>query len=167
MGSISTLFNNSVSANQSLFQLINSSNQNAGASPAAASGSDQTSLSPLSQLFQQLTQLQTSNPTQFKQLASEAATDLTNAAQQATDPNQAKFLDNLASKFQDASQTGNLSAFDPQSTSATQGHHHHHHHGGGGGSSTQSTDSTDTTDPLLAALTDTSSTSGSSTGSSS
>ena len=66
----------------------------------------------------QLQQLQSQNPTQFKQLVSNIANQLQAASQQATG-NQATFLSNLASKFQTAAQTGNLASLQPG------GHGHH------------------------------------------
>jgi hypothetical protein len=125
----------------------------------ASSSSDSVNFSEFAQLFQQLSQLQTSNPTEFAKVTADAATKLQAAAQQSTDPAQASFLSSLATQFQQASQTGNLSPFDAGAQAASGHHHggHHHHHGGGGSQDTSTQDSTSATDPLLALLSSTSS----------
>ena len=80
------------------------------------------SLSTAAQNMQELSQLASSNPDQLKQVASDIASQLQTAAQSATG-NDAKALNDLASKFQQVSQTGSLSALQG-------GKGHHHHHGG-------------------------------------
>jgi hypothetical protein len=141
MGSITTTLN---SVDSYLMNEIDGANSTtptdsstSGSSTAAGaigtSSSDSVNFSQAGQLFQQLQELQTTDPTGFKQVTANAASQLQQAAQQATDPSQASFLSNFAAKFQQASQVGNLSPFegaDPSSTAS--GHHgHHHHHGGG------------------------------------
>jgi hypothetical protein len=98
--------------------------------------------------LRQLQQLSQQNPTEFRAVATQLATNFRNAAGQASGQ-QAQFLSNLANQFSQAAQTGQLQP--PSGTSsATQGsaaptqaansgagqavggHHHHHHHGGGG-----------------------------------
>ena len=165
MGSIASTLN---SINDSLLNEISNpsasqvTSATQGASTATATGSsssDTVNFSEFAQLFQQLSQLQTSNPTEFTNVTADAAAKLQQAAQQSTDPAQASFLSSLAAQFQQASQTGNLSPFDAGAQAAS-GHHHggHHHHGGGGSSSDTSTqDSTSATDPLTALLSSTSS----------
>ena len=94
-----------------------------------ASSSDKIDFSQVAQLFQQLQQLQQQNPDAFQQVMKDAVTELRAAAQQATDPNQAKFLNVLADKFQLAADSGDLSVLQPDSaTQGAQGHHHHGHH---------------------------------------
>jgi hypothetical protein len=76
----------------------------AGAVPGIAFG-DSAHISGPAQLFGELQQLQSQNPAQFKQVVSDIATQLQNAAKQTTGQ-QADFLTNLADKFQTASTTG-------------------------------------------------------------
>jgi hypothetical protein len=95
--------------------------------------------------MQQLQQLQTSNPAEFKKVMQDGASQLQAAASQSTDPNQVSALNNLAAKFETASETGSVSALQPQGggsgTYAPHGHHHHRH----GSSGTDSSTSTSTT----------------------
>ena len=86
---------------------------------------DQTDLSQVAKLFRELHELQQQNPDAFKQVMTDAATKLRDAARKSSDPNQAKFLNNLADNFQKAADTGDLSTLRPQGA-----HRHHHHHGG-------------------------------------
>lgn len=82
-------------------------------------GGDSAKISGPGQLLSQLQQLQSQDPTKFTQVVSDIATQLQNAAQQATGP-QSDFLSNLANRFQTTANTGDLSALQP--------HHHGHHH---------------------------------------
>jgi hypothetical protein len=166
MGSMNALGSTLNSINQSLLTELSSylpaKNAASTGSTVAASG-DSVNFSQVGQLFQELQQLQTSDPTALKKVLEDAATKFSTAAQQATDPTQASVLSNLADRFQKAADTGDLSALQKPSSSASargtygvQGHHHHHHHGGGSAPSTSSTDSTTPTSPttedLLATL---------------
>lgn len=163
MGSIASTLN---SINSSLLSEINSdlsasgvtasttTNSNS-SSAAAGSSSDSVNTSQIGQLFQELQQLETSNPADFQKVTADAASQFQQAAQQATDPAQASFLSNLADKFQQASQSGNLSAFENGVPRAGSEHHHgHHHHGGDsstdGAGSQDSTVSQDSTSLLTA-----------------
>ncbi len=139
MSTINTLANTLNSINQSLLAEIGSSLSTSSptASNVAPTGSDQVDLSQVGQLFQQLSQLQTTDPAEFKKVATDAANQLNAAAQQATDPGQASFLSNLAATFQKSADVGNLSPFQQQTGAS--GHHHHHHHGGGGSNPTDAT----------------------------
>lgn len=112
MGSIGNFNANSIPGIDPLWQLLETSSQ-AGQVVAVPWGSDQITVSQLAQFFQQLALLQDTNPTEFKRLAAEEASQLTQAAQQSTDPNQSQLLQGLAVKFQDSAQTGDLSSFDP------------------------------------------------------
>jgi hypothetical protein len=82
---------------------------------------DSAQISGPGQLFSQLQQLQQQDPTKFQQLVSTIANQLQSASQQSTGI-QANFLSELASKFQTAATTGNLTALQPS-------HHGHHAHG--------------------------------------
>ncbi len=88
-------------------------------SGAAAS----TSISSSASLLAQLQQLSLSNPTAFKKATADIATQLQADATQ-TGGSQGQALTSLAAKFQQASQTGDLSSLKPA-------HHGGHHHGGG------------------------------------
>lgn len=65
-------------------------------------------ISKPAQLFNKLKQLQTSDPTKFKQVTAQLADKLQKAADNSTGDDQ-KLLSDLASKFKEASQIGELS----------------------------------------------------------
>lgn len=115
MGSIGNLNGNSIPGVDPLWQLLETSSQ-ASQVVAVPWGSDQITVSQLAQFFQQLAVLQNTNPTEFKRLAAEEATQLSDAAQQSPDPNQSQLLQGLAVKFQDAAQSGDLSSFEPSAS---------------------------------------------------
>jgi hypothetical protein len=103
------------SATQSVGALL------AGAGTAAAGGTsgvaggssgDSVQISGPGKLFSELQQLQSQNPTQFKQVTGQIAAQLQAAAHQTTG-GQASFLTTLASDFQTASSTGNVAALRP------------------------------------------------------
>jgi hypothetical protein len=111
----------------------------------APADSVSANLSSLGQFFAELNQLSTQNPVEFKKITGEIAQKLDTQAQNTSDPTQVAQLKAIASRFDQASQTGDFSSLlPPQSgTAATGGKHHggHHHHG----TSTPPADST--TDP--------------------
>jgi hypothetical protein len=72
-------------------------------------------------MISKLNSLATSDPTTFKTLTAQIASQLTTAAANTSGP-QADFLTQLAQQFTDASQTGDASKLQPS------GHHHHRHH---------------------------------------
>ncbi len=94
--------------NSSLYALLDSS----------ASPGDSAQISGPGQLYGQLQQLQTQNPTQFKQVTGQIASQLETASTQSTG-GQAGFLANLASQFQTAAQTGDATSLQPQAGSGT------------------------------------------------
>jgi hypothetical protein len=99
------------------------------------SQSDASQLSPLAQLLSSLQQLEQQNPAQYQQVTAQIATNLQAAAKTAqSDGNssQASQLNQLASDFQTASQSGQLPNIQDLGQ-AIGGHHHHHHHSGSGG----------------------------------
>jgi hypothetical protein len=137
MSSIGSTIN---SINSSLLSEIRSFNAqkspttSSAAQTTSAVTSDAVDFSQVGQLFKSLRQLETSNPTEFKQVMSDAASQLRSAAA-ASDTQQADVLNSFAEKFESASSSGNLAAFQPGSNSAgAQGLYtptaHHHHHGG-------------------------------------
>jgi hypothetical protein len=103
-----------------------------GTSVAASSN-----FSTMGQLMSQLQSLEQTDPDKAKTVLAKIGSDL-----QSTNPT-------LASKFTQASQTGDLSALQPKGAS---GGHHHHHHGGGGGAgaspSTQASSYDQSSDPM-------------------
>lgn len=93
---------------------------------------DNTQLSPFSQVTSELQQLQQSNPSEYRQVTGQIATNLQSAAQTATaDGNTAAAsqLNQLATDFQTASSTGQLPNFQDLAQAAGGHHHHHHMHG--------------------------------------
>jgi hypothetical protein len=145
---------------QSLLSSISQSSSIAPAQSASVSTTDGADLSGPAQFFSALQQLSVSNPSQFKQITAQISQQLNAAAQSATDPNEAQQLRAVASRFQQASQTGDFSSLQTQppsgadaSTSASgsaQGHlgHHHHHHGG----YSQASPTGDTTQDTVASI---------------
>jgi hypothetical protein len=96
---------------------------------SAAQQPDNGQLSPFAQLMSTLQQLQQANPTEYKQVTQQIATNLQSAAQTATaDGNTAAAtqLNQLATDFKNASQSGQLPNIQDMAQ-AIGGHHHHHH----------------------------------------
>jgi hypothetical protein len=94
---------------------------------------DSSQLSPLGQVLSTLQQLQQSNPTEYKQVTQQIATNLTSAAQTAqSDGNTtaANQLTQLAGDFTNASTSGQLPNIQDlaQAVGGGEGGHHHHHH---------------------------------------
>jgi len=145
--------------------LINSTTQGAnGTAPSSFStpqdGAPQ--LSPLAQIMSQLQQIQQQNPTEYSQVTQQIATNLQTAAQTAQadgNPTQANQLTQLATVFQNDSQSGQLPSFQ-QLQQASGGHHHHHHHwsgssddsGASSNTTSSATPSTSSASPSLSQL---------------
>lgn len=113
----------SSTSNTNLWQLVNTAQtQQTNASTSAAStsasssssSSDSSVLSGPAKLISELQNLSTSNPTEFKKITGELATQLQKAASSATEPGQKDFLSELAANFQKASETGSFSDLIPQ-----------------------------------------------------
>ena len=85
---------------------------------------DSSTPSDFAKLMKELSDLQKSDPNKFKKVADEIAQKLKDAASSATG-GQADFMNRLASKFEQASQSGDMSALQPPAAS---GQHHGHHH---------------------------------------
>jgi hypothetical protein len=91
-----------------------------------------------------LQQLQQSNPTEYKQVTAQIASSLQSAAQAANSQGNstaANQLNQLATDFTNASQSGQLPNIQDLAQAVGGHHHHHHHHGGGGASSSTDADS--------------------------
>lgn len=120
----------------------------------AAGAASSTSISSGASLLAQLQQLSLSNPAAFKKATADIAARLRTDAQQDGD-SQGQALTSLAAKFQQASQTGDLSSLKP-----AHAHHGGHHHGGGSAASAaaayaqNSTSGTTTATSLQSQITD-------------
>jgi hypothetical protein len=91
---------------------------------------DNQQLSPFAQMLSTLQQLQQTDPTKYKQVTQQIATNLQSAAQTAqADGNTvaANQLNQLATDFTNASTTGQLPNIQDLGQ-AMNGHSHHHHH---------------------------------------
>lgn len=161
MSPISSINNLSSSYLQSILSSTLQNNNAAGNSSSSAGVSSVTAqpengqLSPFAQLMSTLQQLQQSNPTEYKQVTQQIATNLKNAAQTATadgNSTQAAQLNQLATDFTSASQNGQLPNIQDLAQAIGGGHHHHHHaHGASNdadSSSTSNTSSSGSTSPL-------------------
>jgi hypothetical protein len=143
--------------NASLSGIGSTSNANsttASGVSSSASQSDSSQLSPFAQLMSTLQQLQLSNPAQYQQVTQQIATNLQTAAQTATSDGNttaATQLNQLATDFTNASQSGQLPDVQDLAQAVGGGHHHHHHHhaasatSGSDGSSGTTTTGTTTT----------------------
>ncbi len=70
---------------------------------------DSTTVSKVGQLYSELQQLQTQDPSKFQQVTAQIASQLHAASQQVTG-SESHFLSNLSDKFQTASTTGSLAS---------------------------------------------------------
>jgi hypothetical protein len=119
-----------------------------------SSGRDTTQLSPFAQVLSELQQLQQSDPTKYQQVTQQVATNLQGAAQTAQangNTTAATQLNQLATDFTNASQSGQLPSIQDLAKAIGGGHHHHHAHSasadsdGGSGSNTSSSANTSST----------------------
>lgn len=107
---------NSLSNTAALTSLISASStsQSSCGSAASATSSDGASLSGSGQLMAELKKLSESDPSEFKKITAEIATQLQSTASSTSDSGQASFLNSMASNFEKASQSGNFSDLFPQ-----------------------------------------------------
>jgi hypothetical protein len=118
-----------------------------GLTSSVGSSSDNSQLSPLAQVLSTLQQLQQSDPTEYQQLTGQIATNLQTAAQTASaDGNTAAAnqLNQLATDFTNASQSGQLPNIQDLAQAIGGGHHHGHHHHSEAASSDTDSDTTTT-----------------------
>jgi hypothetical protein len=115
---------NGINSSSAISQLL--TNQTSASSAAGSVPTDSNDLSPLAKLMNELQQLQQSDPDKFKSVMSDIADKLKADAQNATGSD-ATFLNKLASKFDQAAQTGQMPDLQFKAPSAAGGHHHHHH----------------------------------------
>jgi hypothetical protein len=138
---IQSLLNNSTAAGVSL----GASAIATGSTTATGVAGDGSQLSPLAQLLSTLQQLQQQNAPGYQQVTAQIATNLqaaANTAQSNGNSTQASQLNQLATDFQNASQSGQLPNIQDLAQ-AIGGHHHHHHHHGGTSSESQNTSAQD------------------------
>jgi hypothetical protein len=98
-----------------------------------------------------LQQLQQSNPSEYKQVTQQIATNLQNAAKTATadgNSTQATQLNQLATDFTNASQSGQLPNVQDLAQAVGGGHHHHHHGHAAASSDSDSSSSSSTSQTL-------------------
>jgi hypothetical protein len=111
-----------------------------------------------------LQQLEQSNPTEYKQVTAQIATNLQAAAQTATSEGNttaASQLTQLANDFNTASTSGQLPNVQDLAQAVGGGHHHHHHHAQAASSDSDSANSASSTASTSATSSTTSSTSAS------
>jgi hypothetical protein len=159
-GSMSTSAIGNFSSSSYLQQVLASALQSAGitanstsnatTTAASSSQSDSSQLSPFAQLANSLQQLQESDPTKYKQVTQQVATNLQSAAQSAQSQGNsgaAGQLTQLAADFTSASQSGqlpNLGDLAQAVGGSSGGGHHHRHHAGAASSDSTAASSTST-----------------------
>jgi hypothetical protein len=122
----------SISAVPSVFSSVGVQSIGSTSGQPAAVGSGATTsgvsvdISKPGQLLSSLTSLATSNPDQFKSVTATIAQQLKDAASSQSGSS-ADFLNKLADRFSNASQSGKASDLTPDAGKA---HAHHGHHGG-------------------------------------
>jgi hypothetical protein len=135
---------------------VSANTSSAGSSTSTASPSDTSSLSPFAQLAGAFQQLQQSDPTAYKQLTQQIATNLQSESQTAQSQGNSSVsgqLSELANDFTTASQTGQLPNLQDlaqtvgggSTASGTHGHRHHHHRASDASSSDSSSASDSST----------------------
>jgi hypothetical protein len=82
---------------------------------AQSQGSDSTSISKGGQLMNQLSQMATSDPSEFKATAQSISDQLATAAKSATNSKEASMLTKMSENFASAAKTGDMSSLKPQS----------------------------------------------------
>ncbi len=115
-------------------------------SSTSTPGVDDVQMSDPGKLFQQLNALSQSDPTEFKKITAQIASQLQTAAGQSSNSTQASFLKQMAADFQNASQSGKFSDLFPQASQNTSARTssgtppaiHHHHHAGADADTSQS-----------------------------
>jgi hypothetical protein len=117
---------NSIGSNYGIDALTATQTSTAQTATVGGVVTDSAQLSPMATLLNQLQQLQQTDPTKFKSVMSSIADTLKADAQNATGP-KAQHLNDLANKFSQAAQTGQMPDFQPPGQQqGASGHHHHH-----------------------------------------
>ena len=117
IGSTINSINSSLLSEIQSFKAQKTATTVAAAQTTSTDTSDAVDFSQLGKLFKSLRHLETTNPTEFKQVMSDAASQL-KAAAATNDPEQANFLNSFAEKFESSANNGNLSAFQADSNGA-------------------------------------------------
>ena len=155
MSFLSSINNLSSSYLQSILSNASQSSSSTAKSSSGAGTSSVTAqsengqLSPFAQLMSTLRQLQQSNPTEYQQVTQQIATNLQSAAQTATtdgNPTQASQLNQLATDFSSASQSGQLPNMQDLAQAIGGGHHHHHGHAASSGADSNSSTGSSSSD---------------------
>jgi len=148
------------SLSSSYLQSILSPLQDAGLSinktdaPSSVQQPDKARLSPFTQVMSALQELQQSDPTKYKQVTQQIAANLQSAAQTAQSEGNttaANKLNQLASDFSKASESGQLPNIQ-NLAGAIHDHHHHHRHIAAAPGDSSSTDGNSTLSQFLSAL---------------
>lgn len=84
-----------------------------------SSGASPTSISQIGSLLSSLSKLEKSDPEEFKQRASQMASDFNDAASQCSDTLQSYALKNMAAQFSNAGLTGSMSSINLGGTAKT------------------------------------------------
>jgi hypothetical protein len=117
-------------------------------SASSAPQSDSNQLSPFAQMMSELQQLQESDPTKYKEVTKQIAANLQTAAQTATSDGNttaATQLNQLATDFTNASQSGQLPNIQDLALAVGVHHHGHHHHAQAASTDADSTSSSSST----------------------
>ena len=118
---------NSIGSNYGIEALNTTQTSATQAANVGGVATDSAQLSPMASLLNQLQQLQQTDPDKFKSVMSSIADTLKADAQNATGP-KAQRLTDLANKFSQAAQTGQMPDLQPPGQQhGAAGHHHHHH----------------------------------------
>jgi hypothetical protein len=120
--------NNTLQSILSILQSNESSSNSTSSTGSTNSSSDSVGLSGPAQLFNELQQLASSDPTKFKEVAAQIAQQLETAAGESDSSTGSssstggvnQMLANLASKFEEAAETGNVSVLQPPSAGTGQ-----------------------------------------------
>jgi hypothetical protein len=115
----------SINNNSALSQLLANQGSTTTATSSGSVPTDSSNVSSFANLMSELQQLQQSDPTKFKAVMADIASTLKTDAQNATG-SQASALNNLAARFDQAAQTGQMPNLQPQGQPGAGGHHHHH-----------------------------------------
>jgi hypothetical protein len=122
-----------------------------GTSVSATSTAVSVDLSKPGQLFSQLQNLAQTDPTKFKEVTADIASQLKDAAASQTGK-QADFLNELAGRFDAASQSGKMSDLKPPQEQAQASGLHHHHSVQGAGNAESSSSSQAGADSMFQAV---------------
>jgi len=145
IGSTLNSINNSLLSEIDSYLSTQQTSGNTSTTASNSTASDGVDFSQVAQLFKELQKLQSTDPTEFKKVLTDAAKKLKDAAGQQSDSTAAAFLTSLADKFQQAADTGDLSVLKPPAPASAYGPPPR-------SNNTTSSDSSNTQDQLAALL---------------